>query len=81
MHGEPSPPSATPSGPVGGEVVYVSAPKPVCVKGKSLHLERHKPLSIEFCQAMAQYSLHPAATFSARVQSIRSQLAPPREFC
>ena len=61
--------------------MYVSAPKPVCVKGKSLHLERHKALFIEFCQTMAQYSLRPTATFSARVQSIRSKLAPPREFC
>src|ERR1017187_5195782 len=28
-----SPPKPTPSNPVGGEVVYVSAPKPVCVEG------------------------------------------------
>ena len=33
MRGELSPPSPTPSSPVGGEVVYVSAPKPVCVDG------------------------------------------------
>jgi len=28
-----SPPNPTPSGPVGGEVVYLRAPKPVCVEG------------------------------------------------
>jgi len=28
-----SPPNPTPSKPVGGEVLYVSAPKPVCVEG------------------------------------------------
>ena len=33
MRGELSPPSPTPSNPVGGEVVEVSAPKPVCVEG------------------------------------------------
>ena len=32
MRGELSPPSPTPSSPVGGEVVLVSAPKPVCVE-------------------------------------------------
>ena len=33
MRGELSPPSPTPSSPVGGEMVLVSAPKPVCVAG------------------------------------------------
>src|ERR1700733_8578261 len=33
MRGVLSPPSPTPSRPVGGEVVYVSAPNPVCVEG------------------------------------------------
>jgi Dynamin family len=33
MRGELSPPKPTPSKPVGGEVVYVSAPKPVWVAG------------------------------------------------
>src|ERR1019366_5905687 len=32
MRGELSPPSPTPSNPVGGDVVLVSAPKPVCVE-------------------------------------------------
>jgi len=31
MRGELSPPNPTPSSPVGGDVVLVSAPKPVCV--------------------------------------------------
>jgi hypothetical protein len=34
MRGELSPPKPTPSKPVGGEVVAVSAPKPVCVPGR-----------------------------------------------
>ncbi len=33
MRGELSPPSPTPSSPVGGEMVLVSAPNPVCVAG------------------------------------------------
>ena len=33
MRGELSPPSPTPSNPVGGEMVLVSAPKPVWVAG------------------------------------------------
>jgi len=33
MRGVLSPPNATPSRPVGGEVVYVSAPNPVWVEG------------------------------------------------
>ena len=33
MRGLLSPPNPTPSSPVGGEVVYVSAPNPVCVEG------------------------------------------------
>ena len=33
MRGLLSPPNPTPSKPVGGEVVYVSAPKPLCVEG------------------------------------------------
>ena len=33
MRGELSPPSPTPSSPVGGEVVDVMAPNPVCVAG------------------------------------------------
>ena len=33
MRGELSPPSPTPSKPVGGEVVDVKAPKPICVDG------------------------------------------------
>ena len=33
MRGELSPPKPTPNKPVGGEVVYVSAPKPTCVEG------------------------------------------------
>src|SRR5208337_2214346 len=33
MRGLLSPPKPTPSSPVGGDVVYVSAPKPVCVEG------------------------------------------------
>ena len=33
MRGELSPPYPTPSRPVGGEVVEVKAPKPVCVAG------------------------------------------------
>jgi len=33
MRGLLSPPSPTPSKPVGGEVVYVSAPNPLCVEG------------------------------------------------
>ena len=33
MRGELSPPKPTPSSPVGGEVVYVSAPNPTCVEG------------------------------------------------
>ena len=33
MRGELSPPSPTPSNPVGGDVVDVRAPKPVCVLG------------------------------------------------
>src|ERR1700689_1477204 len=33
MRGELSPPNPTPSRPVGGEVVDVKAPKPVCVEG------------------------------------------------
>ena len=33
MRGELSPPKPTPSNPEGGEVVYVSAPKAVCVAG------------------------------------------------
>src|ERR1700677_1908337 len=33
MRGELSPPNPTPSNPVGGEIVLVKAPKPVCVAG------------------------------------------------
>src|SRR6202035_2414440 len=33
MRGLLSPPSPTPSNPVGGEVVYASAPNPLCVEG------------------------------------------------
>jgi hypothetical protein len=33
MRGELSPPSPTPSSPVVGEIVLVSAPNPVCVAG------------------------------------------------
>jgi hypothetical protein len=33
MRGLLSPPNPTPSKPVGGEVVYVSAPNPLCVEG------------------------------------------------
>jgi len=32
MRGLLSPPKPTPSNPVGGEVVYVSAPNPLCVE-------------------------------------------------
>jgi hypothetical protein len=49
MRGVLSPPKPTPSKPVGGEVVYVSAPKPVWVSGFSRDAGLHHRWEAEIC--------------------------------